>query len=476
MHFATLLFLVAFAHWNSIKHPIIALQASLASLLITPFAPFIEEVNHQTGETVVKKKQPWFKIILLPLAVLFIFYIIFYNASDKFAWYSDTITGPIGDFLQSILGNFTLLAVLFFITGIILFAWLIFRKSLTDPTKNEARYSGMVAPLPSSGPEADMLNDSFSSGKLRREFLSSIVLLSLINVLVMIVNIIDVRFIWFGFEYKEGMNLSKFVHEGTWLLILSILLSMGILVYIFRSAQNFGPQRKILRLLSFFWLAQNAILAFSVAVRNYHYIYNFGLAYKRIGVCIFLLLVLAGLITFFLKIHKARSGSYLLKVNVWAVYVVLVISSLISWDTYITRHNTQKIAEPDYLFLTDMSDKALPLIDIQKLGTEPCDNPWKFTYQERCNSSLQKKYAIRVFEFLYQWETTTWLSWNIYDEQAYKNLTSNTQMMEQYKIFKEVKLSKEKKNELEKGNKALVVTDTGEKRIRTPQPFQNPFS
>ena len=306
---------------------------------------------------------------------------------------------------------------------------------------------------------------------MKKEYLSALVLLILINLLVLAANIIDIKFLWFGFEFKEGMNLKQFVHEGTYLLILSILLSMGILLYIFRKNQNFFSKGKLLRKLASVWIAQNLVLAISVGLRNYHYIDQYGLAYKRIGVFVFLMLVLFGLFTFFVKIVKKRSGYYLINRNSWAMYLVLTASSLLSWDTIITKYNVKYCKELDYEFLVQMSTKALPFFDIKKikgdveyyeyLPKRHYKNPWVFDGNYKSNNfyayTMHDYYVKTVFDFLYKWETGTKLSWNYYDELAYKNFISRPQLIEKYKYYKYFRMKIE---QIENENKKSVQKRT----------------
>ena len=59
------------------------------------------------------------------------------------------------------------------------------------------------------------------------------------NVLLLVVNAIDINWIWFGFKPAPGFDLTQFVHEGTYVLILSILVAMGIVLWFFRRNLNF---------------------------------------------------------------------------------------------------------------------------------------------------------------------------------------------------------------------------------------------
>ena len=61
----------------------------------------------------------------------------------------------------------------------------------------------------------------------------------MVNVLLLVVNIIDINWLWIDFNPKSIDNLSQLVHEGTYVLIFSILLSMAIIEYFFRGNINF---------------------------------------------------------------------------------------------------------------------------------------------------------------------------------------------------------------------------------------------
>jgi len=132
----------------------------------------------------------------------------------------------------------------------------------------------------------------FKITALNSEYKSAIILFALLNVLILVINIIDIWWVWFNFEWN-GEYLKQFVHEGTYLLILSILVSLAISIFYFRGNLNFLKNNKVLKYLAYTWLAQNAVLTISVGIRNFWYINYFSLAYLRIGVIFFLLLCFA---------------------------------------------------------------------------------------------------------------------------------------------------------------------------------------
>jgi hypothetical protein len=243
-------------------------------------------------------------------------------------------------------------------------------------------------------------------------------------------NGIDINSVWFNFKC-EGQYLKQYVHQGTYLLILSILISIAIILYFFRGNLNFYKQNKFLKYLSFIWLAQNGILAISVGIRNFRYIEHYNLAYKRIGVAIFLLLTLYGLYTVLLKVKKKKSTFYLFKTNALAFYIILVISSLVNWDkciaTYNFSHSDTAFLDLDYL--SSFSDKTLPYLNKTKLELDDITIKQKenFNFKDYFLTS-ESYYNIiqnRKKQFKKEWESKSFLSWNLAEYLAYKKLFTN---------------------------------------------------
>ncbi len=96
------------------------------------------------------------------------------------------------------------------------------------------------------------------------------------------------------------------------------------------------------------------------------------MAYKRIGVIVFLLLVLVGLVTLFLKVRDRKSFFYLARLNTWALFITVVGLACVDWDTFIVRHNLhhQNKGEIDIDNYLSMSDKVLPLLYVNLDGVE----------------------------------------------------------------------------------------------------------
>lgn len=174
------------------------------------------------------------------------------------------------------------------------------------------------------------------------EKLSGIILLLLLNILLLTVNILDLNFLWFDGTLPKDLSYSAFLHQGTGALISSIIIAILIILFYFRGGLNFYQGNKTLKVLAGLWIMQNAFMIISTAYRNNLYINEYSLTYKRIGVYIWLLLVLIGLVTTFIKIIKAKSNWYLFRTNGWLFYGVLLFSCFINWDMIVTNFNINR--------------------------------------------------------------------------------------------------------------------------------------
>jgi hypothetical protein len=252
----------------------------------------------------------------------------------------------------------------------------------------------------------------FSNGTmaLRNENTVGMISIVLLNILLLAVNCIDISYLWFNFDYMGEVFLYKMLHEGTELLIISIVLAMLVVLFFFKGNLNFYRRNKWLKYGSYAWILQNCILVVSVLLRDYYYIARYGLAYKRIGVLFFLSMVLIGLATVLIKIRKRKTTYYLLRVNAWAAVTILVLATTIHWDEFITAYNIQrKDRVPlDTTFLLSLSDKTLPLLD---------KNQALFNPEQREQIIHQ-----REERFMHEQGTLSWLSWNYADSYTKKYL------------------------------------------------------
>ena len=117
-------------------------------------------------------------------------------------------------------------------------------------------------------------------------------LLGLLNVLLVFFIVTDIMSLM-TMDTSKASELSDLVHSGINTLIASILIAIAIILYFFRRNLNFYSENRILKHLTFIWIALNIMLIVLIAIKNQNYITSFGLTYKRIGVHIYISTVLA---------------------------------------------------------------------------------------------------------------------------------------------------------------------------------------
>lgn len=433
MYFISLTFLAGLIHAQKLQSLMFVMASSAASIVYLPAEFFKRIPIKKRNKKRLSHISKWLRLSVIPIALLFVFYLIYSGANPVFDNYSFRFLRHIGNFFVNLFESFSFARFLFFLFGIFFTAWFVLKTDLGYLLKQEAAksvklYRKRVKRIFSKPENSKVIVDNMPvlnnkkfalSLKLKYEYLSAAILLVLINVLLLVVNFIDISWVWFGFEYEQSFDLKQFVHEGTYLLIISVLLSMAIMLYFFRRNLNFYSKSGLIKKMSYAWIIQNFILVLSVLIRNYHYIHYFGLAYKRIGVIIFLVAVVFGLLTLYLKIKDTKSTYYLFKTNSLFIYVLLVFSSLFDWDAIITTHNInhpiRNNMETSYILC--MSDKTLPLIEQNK---QILEQETQYNTYKAFDVSYEEFYKSRVDEFILRYEKESWKSWNYKEWIAYK--------------------------------------------------------
>ena len=172
--------------------------------------------------------------------------------------------------------------IVFTLGGLILLYGFFYQKrigmldSLDANTSNNLT-SGHTKPIFLFGKELSLMDENFS-GTL---------LFVLLNVLVLIVNILDVDFIFGGQKLPMGISYADFIHQGIEMLITSIIVAISIILFYFRGGLNFYQNNKTIKVLASLWVLQNALMLFSSFVRNNMCVHEYGLSYKHIGVYVY---------------------------------------------------------------------------------------------------------------------------------------------------------------------------------------------
>ena len=374
------------------------------------------------------------RMLFIPFILLTVFFVIYAFANTIFSNIASEVASAVQDWFANIFAWFSVSRFCFFLLGIIITAGLILkvksnyfsvadirqkddllRKKHNFKKWRESSYSDLLS----------VIIGKASTGLLaiKNEFKTGLISLVLLNLLLLFINFLDIKYVWLGFSFSEDVSLSAYVHEGAGLLILSIILAMLVLLFFFRGNLNFYKRNKWLRYGAYLWIFQNLFLVISVFIRDYYYISHYGLAYKRIGLLFFLAMVMVGLLTVFVKIHFTKTAYYLLRVNAWAAIFLLIAASTVHWDYNIARYNLErKSSIPlDVPFLLSLSDKALPLIEKNKDALQQDRHQWLYHRNTGINAIAFLEY--RKNKFFKEQQNYTWLSWNAADDYVRKELT-----------------------------------------------------
>lgn len=250
-------------------------------------------------------------------------------------------------------------------------------------------------------------------GTISSELKGGVFMLAMLNVVTLSLHITDIYS--FLVPAKALINHSENVHQGVNGLIISILLAILIVVYFFRAELNFLSENTLLKGLTYAWLTQNIGLVLTTCYKDFLYISDHGLTHKRIGVVVWLAIVLFGIIYTFIKIENKRSVWYLLRINTWTVYAILLLYSSAHWDRWIVRYNTSCMdCQIDYAYFRQLDLSAFA--DLKEL-----------------EGSFNKKIPLESFgsqnkmlrEFSAEYKSLSWPSFNLESERILNLLNSN---------------------------------------------------
>ncbi len=304
------------------------------------------QVHKDHEENEQKRSYKW-GLIAIPIAVVILFFTlyrsanpIFKNLTDKidlswisFAWISFTLMG-----YYLLYGGFQ-------------------NQSISKLSDFENRENWNI--------EESNVKQIQWAGKLlayKDEFFTAKIMFILLNVLILIVNAGDLQFLTVSREIPEGMTFADFLHQGVGVLIFSVIISIALVLFVFRGKLNFESNQKSIKIWAYAWLAQNIIMLISVAGKNAMYISAYGLTYKRIGVYVYVFLTAIGLILTMYKIAKAQSNYGLVRSTSLAFMTVLVISTPFDWDNMIIKCNQDMKKEIDIYYLLSLSDRTIPAL------------------------------------------------------------------------------------------------------------------
>ncbi|AHM60668.1 hypothetical protein D770_12055 [Flammeovirgaceae bacterium 311] len=241
---------------------------------------------------------------------------------------------------------------------------------------------------------------------LKYEYKTALLVLGLLNALLLLFHGIDMTTLMEG-KPGDGITYAEWVHQGVGTLIVSIMMAVALLIYVFRGNLNFFKQNKPLLQLAKAWIIQNLLLVLTTTLKNSWYIASYGLTYKRIGVWVYLVLVLIGLISTWIKISEKQTLWWMIKGNFRATLVVLLLVAALPWARIISWYNLEKAAVHDTAYLLE-----LPLHNTDQLMQ------YKFAFRPE----QQRRLHNRQSSLIHLTKTENWKSWTLLNHYAAQNL------------------------------------------------------
>jgi len=371
-----------------------ALMYGIVTLAMAPYSIVNDAINRKLATAVdVVKLRRKFVIVFVPIVITLLFFLMYKNSNPLFKVYADKINLNWISFGWI----FFTLAGMTLIYGMLKPKRISFLASIDEvesldirrEENKEFKFLGRTIALV----------DEYFSGKL---------LFILLNILIGIVNLLDINFVFISKVLPDGLTYSQVIHQGVGMLVVSILISIVIVLFYFRGEMNFYSKNKVFKMLAYLWLIQNMFMLVSVCMKNNLYIENYGLTYKRIGIYVYSLLTFIGLLTTLLKIYKVKINLYLLRINGWVFYTVLIIASLFNWDDVIIDYNQKNKHELDIYYAISFSNNTLPkLIALESKIKQPVKR-----------AIFHHKLLYKINDFHLAYKNTSWKSFNYTDSKV----------------------------------------------------------
>ncbi|MGV3630312.1 MAG: DUF4173 domain-containing protein [Bacteroidota bacterium] len=232
-----------------------------------------------------------------------------------------------------------------------------------------------------------------------------------LNIMLLILNVLDVNYIFVDHRLPKGMNLADFVQDSVAAIVFSILMAISIILL----TRNFTSKSKIYRILVYGWIAQSFVMLFHTFIRNSWYISEYQLTYLRIGVFVFLGLCVLGLVFTIYILRRNRTYWLLFDLNIKSWLLVLCLAAFVNWDGMITRYNlgSKSPDKVDIQYLLGLSGRntALLLHYYRK-------HPGNFDHYQLSELVNRKRWLVHEVEH------SSWQSFSLARVMQYKQLKS----------------------------------------------------
>ena len=244
-----------------------------------------------------------------------------------------------------------------------------------------------------------------------------VALLSLagLNLLYLLVNVVDVIFLWLTFELPEGVTYAQFAHQGSYRLIAAVVLA-AVTVVVLLPKGSLQLEHRMARGLSYLFVAQNLFVLASGARRLFLYVDVYGLTRFRVATVLWMLLVAAGYLLILARIYGRRPVGFLFRANTVSTALLLSVTAVLNIDGFIADWNVRRYEQippamgrgdqsaVDVDYLASLEAASLPAIARLIEVARASGNPYVAEHAAEALDSRLKEERIK----LQSWQSWTW--------------------------------------------------------------------
>jgi len=226
--------------------------------------------------------------------------------------------------------------------------------------------------------------------------------LIIFNIIFLLQNVMDIKYLWVAAEIPPGFTLSQYAHKGAYTLIVTAILS-AIFSLLFLRSNSSNLTKWLIKL----WVGQNILLVISSIWRTMLYIEDYSLTYLRTASLMWMSIVALGLAYIIIKIIYNKSSIWLVNINVITVLFTLYISCFINFGYFISNYNVNSSLE-----ITGQG-RSLDIYYLQEIGTSslPAINIALNELDHRSAKYSQLLYIKNALESKVVTEASNWRSW-----------------------------------------------------------------
>jgi hypothetical protein len=178
-----------------------------------------------------------------------------------------------------------------------------------------------------------------------------------LNVLFLLYNALDATYLWAGAP-PPGVSERAYAHQGAAWLTLALFVLTAVVGVLFRGALAHDPRARLSRILAYAWLAQGGVLALGTFRRIAIHVAASGLSNIRILGIAGTMLVAFGLVLIGTKLYRRFTFAWLLRRQVDALGVGLLVFCILPTHLVSARVNTTRILTHRYPALVNVTEEA----------------------------------------------------------------------------------------------------------------------